>query len=148
MKGLVALLTGEHSSGVYDWSTALSIDDVAVACADAGWRFVLLDTDGVEDKSGLLDAIATAFELPAYFGRNFDALADSLTDLEGLEGGRGVLVLWEGFERLAEAEPRTYGMALDVFRERAAQDGFGPFVLLLRRDEQPDNDGESRHFTA
>jgi RNAse (barnase) inhibitor barstar len=143
MKGLVALLTGEHSSGVYDWSTALSIDDVAVACSDAGWRFVLLDTEGVEDKSGLLDAIATAFELPAYFGRNFDALADSLTDLES--GGRGVLVLWEGFARLAEAEPRTYALALDVFRERAAQDGFGPFVVVLRRD---DNDGESPQFDA
>jgi RNAse (barnase) inhibitor barstar len=143
MKGLVALLTGEHSSGVYDWSSALSLDDVAVACADAGWRFVLLDTSGVEDKPGLLDAIATAFELPAYFGRNFDALADSLTDLE--PGGRGVLVVWDGFERLANSDSRTYGIALDVFRERAAEEGFGPFVLLLRRE--PD-DAESPQFRA
>jgi RNAse (barnase) inhibitor barstar len=142
MKGLVALLTGEHSSGVYDWPSALSVEDVAVACADAQWRFVLLETHGVEDKAGLLDAIATAFELPAYFGRNFDALADSLTDVTG---GRGVLVLWEGLERLADSDPRTYQIALDVFRERAAQEGFGPFVLLLRR---AGDDGESPHFIS
>ncbi|MBM7788620.1 barstar family protein [Tenggerimyces flavus] len=140
MKGLVSLLTGEHSSGVYDWPSALSIDDVAVACSDAGWRFVLLDTSGVEDKSGLLDAVATAFELPAYFGRNFDALADSLSDVSG---GRGVLVLWDGFERLASEAPKTYGTALDIFRERATQEGFGAFVLLLRRDA---DDGELPHF--
>lgn len=140
MKGLVSLLTGEHSSGVYDWPSALSIDDVAVASSDAGWRFVLLDTSGVEDKAGLLDAVATAFELPAYFGRNFDALADSLSDVSG---GRGVLVLWDGFERLASAAPTTYAMALDVFRERAAQEGFGAFVLLLRRDT---DNTESPHF--
>lgn len=129
MKGLVSLLTGEHSSGVYEWPSALSIDDVAVACADARWRFVLLDTSGAADKAGFLDAVATAFELPAYFGRNFDALADSLTDVSG---DRGVLVLWEGYEALALRDEKTYVTALDVFRERAAQEGFGAFVVLLR----------------
>jgi hypothetical protein len=41
---------------------------------------VTLDLDGVTDKAGLMDRSARALQLPDWFGRNWDALADSLSD--------------------------------------------------------------------
>ncbi len=43
-------------------------------------RVVPLDLDGVTDKAGLTDRCARALALPDWFGRNWDALADSLSD--------------------------------------------------------------------
>ncbi|MGY4965836.1 barstar family protein [Streptomyces sp. 900105245] len=39
-----------------------------------------LDLTGVTDKPGLTDRVARALALPDWFGRNRDALADSLCD--------------------------------------------------------------------
>ena len=41
---------------------------------------VTLDLDGVTDKAGLMDRSARALRLPDWFGRNWDALVDSLSD--------------------------------------------------------------------
>ncbi len=46
----------------------------------AGRLVVTLDLDGVTDKAGLMDRCARDLDLPDWFGRNWDALADSLAD--------------------------------------------------------------------
>ncbi|MFD6414522.1 barstar family protein [Nocardia asteroides] len=46
----------------------------------AGRLVVTLDLDGVTDKAGLMERCARDLALPDWFGRNWDALADSLSD--------------------------------------------------------------------
>lgn len=46
----------------------------------AGRLVVTLDLGGVTDKAGLMDRCARDLALPDWFGRNWDALADSLAD--------------------------------------------------------------------
>ncbi|CAM5500069.1 Barstar (barnase inhibitor) domain-containing protein OS=Streptomyces glaucescens OX=1907 GN=SGLAU_05885 PE=3 SV=1 [Streptomyces glaucescens] len=43
-------------------------------------RVVTVDLAGVTDKAGLMDRCARALDLPEWFGRNWDALADGLGD--------------------------------------------------------------------
>ncbi|WP_020573409.1 barstar family protein [Actinopolymorpha alba] len=128
MPELARLLAGERAPGVYWWPVAPGAEKLRVEAEDAGWRFVELDTTMVVDKAGLLDAIATTFGFPAYFGRTFDALADCLSDVRD---EIGVLVLWEGWAALAELNPQTAGLALEVFGERAAEKRWGPFAVLV-----------------
>ena len=87
-------------------------------------------------KSELLDAVADALGFPAWTGRNWDALADSLTDLSWLPPGAHVLV-WPAPERLRAADPAAYATAVEVL-ERAARASAGtarPLTVLVVRDE-------------
>jgi barstar (barnase inhibitor) len=122
------LLAGELDPGVYQWPSAPTADKVKVVAESAGWRFIELDTATVVDKAGMLDAAAKTFGFPAYFGRNYDAFADSLTEVRGESG---VLVLWDGWAGLAELNPHTTGLTLDVFTGRCAASSFGPFAVLI-----------------
>ncbi|MFI9346066.1 barstar family protein [Streptomyces sp. NPDC052773] len=81
---------------------------------------VTLDLDGVTDKAGLMDRCARTLALPDWFGRNWDALADSLTD-HGLWPGdsveRGLLVVVRNWQAYAEARPDEWRTAREVFSQ-------------------------------
>ncbi|KOU74366.1 hypothetical protein ADK57_07535 [Streptomyces sp. MMG1533] len=79
---------------------------------------VTLDLDGVTDKAGLMDRCARALGLPDWFGRNWDALADSLSDHtvwpeDAVE--RGLLIVVRNWEPYAKALPEEWQIAQEVF---------------------------------
>ncbi|MET7736243.1 barstar family protein [Streptomyces sp. NPDC005402] len=86
-------------------------------------RVVTLDLDGVTDKAALMDRCARDLRLPDWFGRNWDALADVLSD-PGLWSKDGVeedtvVVVWH-WDRYAEERPDEWATAREVFSEAAA----------------------------
>ncbi|WP_217239589.1 barstar family protein [Streptomyces sp. AC555_RSS877] len=88
----------------------------------AGRRMVTLDLDGVADKAGLMDRCARALELPAWFGRNWDALADSLGDRTVWPEGaveKGLLIVVRNWQPYAKARPDEWETAREVFAEAA-----------------------------
>jgi RNAse (barnase) inhibitor barstar len=92
---------------------------------------------GIRNKKAFLDAMARALRFPDWFGRNWDALEDCLTDLSWHPAEIYVIVLTDADEfRMAAGE--DYAMALRIFR--AAADywrGQGvPFWVFV--DAQPD----------
>jgi hypothetical protein len=83
---------------------------------------VTLDLDGVTDKAGLMDRCARALRLPDWFGRNWDALADSLGDHTVWPEGaaeRGLLLVVRGWRPFAKARPDEWETAQEVFGEAA-----------------------------
>jgi RNAse (barnase) inhibitor barstar len=127
MTSLRALLVEGLRPGVYRLPSDRSADEVRGDAAAAGWGFVLLDTSDIHDKSGFLDLCATAFDLPRWFGRNWDALADSLSDRST---GEPELVLWTGLRNLLEHDHDTVDMALQIFAEDTNSAGQLRVVLL------------------
>ncbi|MFS4097382.1 barstar family protein [Streptomyces sp. AF1A] len=77
------------------------------------------DLAGVTDKAGLMDRVARALALPDRFGRNWDALADSLSDVsvwpEQAEGGGLVVVRHR--QAYATARPQEWQTAREVFSQ-------------------------------
>jgi RNAse (barnase) inhibitor barstar len=120
MTDLRALLTKGLRPGVYRWQSAPTTDAVRREVAAAGWDFVLLDTSHIHDKAGFLDLCATAFDLPRWFGRNWDALADSLSDRST---GEPEIVLWTGLEHLLEHDHDTVDVALQILTEDTTNSG-------------------------
>ncbi|MEV6268369.1 barstar family protein [Kribbella sp. NPDC051936] len=120
MTSLRALLEEGLRPGVYRWPDAPGADDVRRDALAEGFGFVLLDTGEIHDKAGFLDLCATAFDLPRWFGRNWDALADSLSDRST---GAPEVVLWTGLRHLLEHDHDTVDVALQIFAEDTTNSG-------------------------
>jgi len=120
MSDLQTLLAKGLRPGVYRWQSDRTTDDVRADVVAAGWNFVLLDTSEIHDKTGFLDLCATAFDLPRWFGRNWDALADSLGDRSM---GEPEIVLWAGLRHLLEHDHDTVDVALQIFTEDTTASG-------------------------
>lgn len=107
--------------------------DAALAAARAdGWRIVDLDTSAGSDKTYFLEVCRQAFDLPQWFGANWDALADSLTDVDSAPGA---LVIWRGAGTLDAVVRET---AAEIFAERVdrAGHGLGTFLVLVAADPE------------
>lgn len=76
------------------------------------------DFDGVNDKSGVMERLAQGFALPDHFGRNLDALADCLSDLEPEEADRpGFVVILRGLPEGPGFDRGQRDALLDVLRD-------------------------------
>ena len=139
MSALARILGGRMVPGVYRWESAADVLDVRHAVEHAGWRFIHLDTWQVEDKAGFLQACQDAFEFPEWFGRNLDALSDSLSDVRS-QDGEGVVVLWDGWSPLARHDRRVFDVVLDIFSGRVEFERGGRFAVLVR-GPGPDDSG-------
>jgi hypothetical protein len=96
---------------------------------------VLRSVDGARcrTKAGLLRELATALEFPAYFGDNWDALEESLNDLEWLPARGYVLVFRDADQVLAavpEDRPTLVGILAQAGADWAAHSG-KPFHSVL-----------------
>jgi Barstar (barnase inhibitor) len=99
-----------------------------------GRLVVDLDLGGVTGKAGLMDRAARALTLPDWFGRNWDALADSLADRTVWPEGaveRGLLIVVRGWQPYAEANPVEWRTAQDVFTEAVDRTPALAVVLAL-----------------
>ncbi|MFF4061134.1 barstar family protein [Streptomyces sp. NPDC001668] len=86
-------------------------------------RVVTLDLDGVTDKAALMDRSARDLRLPGWFGRNWDALADVLSDpglWSGGAAGEETVVVVRHWERYAQARPDEWATAREVFAQASA----------------------------
>jgi hypothetical protein len=136
MSGLAALLAGHNKPDIYQWHSAAHVDDIQHAVEHAGWKFVYLDGWTIEDKESFLKATAAAFAFPDEFGQNFDALSDSLGDVNAGDS-HGMVMLWDGWAPLARADEQAFSVALSVFGGRVNADRGGKFAVLLRGDGPP-----------
>ncbi|MFF5015694.1 barstar family protein [Streptomyces sp. NPDC001165] len=102
---------------------------------DLAGRFtVTLDLGGVTDKAGLMDRTVRALALPDWFGRNWDALVDSLSDHTVWPEGaveQGLLVVVRDWRPYAEANPGEWRIAQDVFAEAVDRTPALAVVLAL-----------------
>lgn len=133
MTDLSALIDAGRS-GVHRTDTP---EAAGAAAHRAGWRVITLDTTSAQDKAAFLLACRQAFELPDWFGMNWDALDDSLGDVDHAPG---VLVLWRGAQHLPA---KVRGTAVEVFDYRAerVRDGLSPFLVAIVADDA----AEARH---
>ena len=111
------LLSGHRAPGVYGLVTTAGGDEVVEAAQAAGWTTWVLG-GAPTTKHDLLDAMAAAVKLPDWFGHNWDALADGLSDVA--TDGPGGLLIWDGAELLAEGAPGDWSTALAVLRGAVA----------------------------
>ena len=112
MGKLTQRLTDAARSGVY---RALRSDEIVDAARGTHLDLARTDLGGAPHKEALLERLAMALGFPAWFGGNWDALEDCLTDLSW-RAGAGHVVLLEGHGELPADE---LGVLLDVLAAAA-----------------------------
>lgn len=127
MEQLTQCLTDATRSGVYRATRSAEIVDAA-----RGTRLDLAHVDlaGAQDKEALLARLAMALALPDWFGGNWDALEDCLTDLSWRAGAGHVILIKEHGELPAD----DLGVLLEVLAAAAdhwAARGLPFFAVFL-----------------
>ena len=103
-------LIGEDDPAAID-----ALDESARASGALVLRTSLRDC---RDKDDLLRRLADTFDLPDYFGHNWDALSDCLGDLEWLDA-RGYVLLLEHARELRDAARADFDTLIGILDEAA-----------------------------
>jgi hypothetical protein len=131
---LAIILSGGRPQGVYRWLSRAHPGALRRELAAADWGLHPLDGRAVSDARSLFDRCARALSFPAWFGHNWDTLADCLGDLSWLPGA-GHVLLWERYGVLAHADARAWRRAYEVMVDATAarrRIGATPLFVLLR----------------
>ena len=134
MDTLDLILAGAPTSGVYRVATRSSAQEITRLAARRGWHGGYLSGRSIVDKASFLHASARAMTFPAYFGRNWDAFEECLTDLTWLHSA-GFLLLYDEPAHFASHSPSEWQTALAILQ--ASADAWRqkqkPFYVLLRK---------------
>jgi len=110
---LLQRLSDASKSGVYRTSRT---DEIEQATRGGDLHVVRIDLAGASDKETLLPRIARALAFPQWFGGNWDALEDCLSDLSWMTAG-GYVLLFEGAGGLPLVDR---GTLVDILASAAA----------------------------
>jgi len=99
---------------------AFRVTDLAAEAQHLGLHFLYANCAQAQTKAEVLERISTSFLFPKNFGKNYDALFDSLTDMVAKAGPQpGFVVVLEGLPAVAKFDKEARETLLDVFREAA-----------------------------
>jgi RNAse (barnase) inhibitor barstar len=112
MGKLLQRLQDPSKSGVY---RARREDELADAVRGSTLDLATISLSGIRDKPELLKRIAATLAFPQWFGENWDALEDCLTDFSW-RPAQGHVLLFENFQTLAKDD---LGVLIDVLASAA-----------------------------
>ena len=116
---LVELLPSADEAGAYSLPAEL-LDTLAQAARELQFLHRRIDLLGCGDKDVALDRIAQALEFPEWFGRNWDALADCLSDLEWLESANGYVLALDNAQELRATSLDDFATLIEVLDDVAS----------------------------
>ncbi len=93
--------------------------ELCTAAQQSGFVCLRTDLSGCSDKQGLLECLARDLGFPEWFGRNWDALSDCLSDLDWQPAAEGYVLILEHAGELGASEAATLSMALEILRDAA-----------------------------
>jgi hypothetical protein len=110
---LLQRLSDAAKSGVYRTSRS---DEILDATQGSALQIVRIDLAGATGKDALMVRVAQALRFPQWFGGNWDALEDCLSDLSWSNAGGHVLLI----EGAAELSGDERGIFIDILASAAA----------------------------
>lgn len=137
MKTLESILTAGVTPGMYRYASRALPESILTRVAEHGWQGCYVDGQEVKDKASFLNHFAESLLFPGYFGKNWDAFEDCLTDLMWLPAP-GYVILYDHVRTFSTASPQDWGMACSILTQatqywRAKQK---PMYILLRQNER------------
>ncbi len=127
-------LPSNHANAVIEVAPALITHArFADELAQTGLHAMVIDRAQVFDKTTLLHALYQSCQLPAYFGFNWDALLDCLSDF-GWHAAKGYALIVRNTEAIKTRNPDDWATFLEVVRDaaqRRADAGAVPLYMYI-----------------
>jgi hypothetical protein len=135
------MLAGERAPGVYLLRPEQDVSALAGLAQEHGLEFFRIDGREVVDKTSFLRQVAEAMDFPPYFGQNWDALDECITDLEW-RPANGYVIFYDSVGAFAQNDPEQWQVALDILRSAVDhwQRTRTPMFVLLRGSDATSTD--------
>ena len=118
MKNWEKLFADAKNSGVYPVEEE-KLEYITQAANQEGLEIFFLDLASVNDKTGFFNETARILQFPEYFGSNWDAFEECLTDLAWLEA-QGYVLLIKNSGQFQQSAPIDAAMARKILNDAAA----------------------------
>ena len=120
------------NSGIYIFAQVKKIGNIQQAAITCGLDFLQIDLKNIKCKESFLKKLADALNFPDYFGMNWDALNDCLTDLSW-KPANGYVLFFRNFSRFIENAPEDWKTARNIFDSAANywKEKAIPFYIIL-----------------
>jgi len=108
-----------------------------------GYRVVTVDAGNWASEDDLHDDVAAALDFPSYYGRNFDALNDCLSDVSQVAYGwtsadTGLVLVIDNIDAFWAEKPEAGFLLFDIFSSNARTAAlFGNRMACLVRSDDP-----------
>jgi hypothetical protein len=132
MKDVSKLFESYKESGVYSTGQLNGVADIEKLAVSHGFSLFKIDLGGVLTREGFLRAAARALQFPSYFGMNWDALEECLTDFEWCTA-MGYVIIIEAAGRYSQVAPEEYKMVRNICKDAAKfwKKQRKPFYVIL-----------------
>jgi len=124
------------NSGVYAISSTPDMARIEHSSRVYGFAFIYIDLSGIQTKDGFLRIVSRALKFPDYFGMNWDAFEECLTDMSWF-ASKGYILVIDNLEEFAYKVPRELKIARNIFESAAKywREHEMPFFVLLVNEE-------------
>jgi hypothetical protein len=125
------LLEKTAQAGLYYISPARR-EGIVKAAKELHFQTHPADISQCRTVDDVLHHLGSALHFPVWYGANFDALYDCLTDSEW-QPGKGHVLLINGLESLRRSDPESFATLIEVFLATAEvrRDSGMPFWILI-----------------
>ncbi|WP_114238436.1 barstar family protein [Dyella sp. C9] len=132
---------GDAEHGGIFFVTSEDLDPLGDAAGMQGLRVCRINLGDYTDRESLFDRLTVALRLPDDFGRNWDALADSLRDLSWLKA-TGYILLFDQAQDMRDRSEDDFDELLDILEETVDywQDAGSPFFAFFALPESAFDD--------
>lgn len=137
MRKLDAVFEGVVQPGIYRYAPWVLPEVIMDRVAKRGWRGFHIDGREISDKPSFLYTFAKALSFPDYFGYNWDAFEDSITDMAWLPAP-GYVLLYDHVRCFSKASPEDWAMAQKILEQAVHYWNLKrtPMYVLLRKTER------------
>ena len=124
---------GTIPPGLYRFTSRAKADNILADITDHGWQGFHIVGRNIANKEAFLIAAAGAICLPPYFGHNWDAFEECITDMAWLPAP-GYVLLYDQMVRFASAQPDEWATARAILEDAVAywRERSVPFYVLMR----------------
>ncbi len=133
MNNIEELFYSGYESGVYVPRYTLRLEELRAQAEPEHIYVAHVDGAELHTKADFLAAMAREFQFPDYFGMNWDALEECLTDLEWLPAS-GYVLVYDDCDQFGERDEDAWRTSLNILHAAANywESAGRHFFVLLR----------------
>ena len=134
MRNWTAAFKSYKNSGIYSVETTEELASIELSARNQGLAYLYIDLSGVTDKEALLQKIAGVLGFPSYYGGNWDALEECITDLSWLKA-KGFVLVFDNADALVTHNPQELQTLQSILRSAVAswKNQKTPFYAFVAR---------------